>query len=149
MAALQVGAMHYGSGTGHRSHTCSASLTAESETQQKPWQMQIAEKKNVMPESSEPNLAAERVVWTPSNLKSPVWKYFGFWSVDSKNVEPQDKVVCKQYKLQLAYHFTTSNMGAHLENVHPNEHVMNWTHRDLQLNSHVLAQIFNHPHGIK
>ena len=29
--------------------------------------------KNVMAESSEPNSAAERVVWTPSNLKSPVW----------------------------------------------------------------------------
>ena len=42
------------------------------------------------------------MVWTPSNLKSPVWKYFGFWSVDSKNVVPRDKVVCKLCKLQLA-----------------------------------------------
>ena len=66
--------------------------------------------KTVMAERSEPNSAAERVVWTPSNLKSPVWKYFGFWSVDSKNVVPRDKVVCKLCKLQLAYHSTTSNM---------------------------------------
>ena len=80
--------------------------------------------KNVMAESSEPNSAAERVVWTPSNLKSPVWKYLGFWSVDSKNVEPRDKYVCKLCKLQLAYHSTTSNMRAHLENVHPKEHAM-------------------------
>ena len=80
-----------------------------------------------MAESSEPNLAAGRVVWTPSNLKSPVWKYFGFWSVDGKNAEHRDKVVCKLCKLQLAYHSTTSNMRAHLENVHPNEHAMSGT----------------------
>ena len=88
-----------------------ASLTAENETRLKPWQMQ----------REKHNLAAERVVWTPSNLKSPVWKYFRFWSVDGKNTEPQDKVVCKLCKLQLAYHSTTSNMRAHLENVHPND----------------------------
>ena len=62
------------------------------------------------------------MVWTPSNLKSPVWKYFGFWSVDGKNAEPQ--VVCNLCKLQSAYHSTTSNMRAHPENVHPNEHAM-------------------------
>ena len=44
--------------------------------------------KNVKTESSELNSAAERVVWTPSNLKNPVWKYFGFWSVDGKNARP-------------------------------------------------------------
>ena len=77
-----------------------------------------------MAESSEPNSAAERVVWTPSNLKSSVWKYLRFWSVDDKNAEPRDKVVCKLCKLQLAYHFTTSNMRAHLKNVHPNMHAM-------------------------
>ena len=80
--------------------------------------------KNEMADSSEPNSAAERVVWTPSNPKSPIWKYFGFWSVDGKNAEPQDKVVCKLCKLQLVYHSTTSNMRAHLENVHPNGHVV-------------------------
>ena len=110
-----MGALNDESGTGHRSRTCTASLTAESKTQQKPWQMQMAE-------SSGSNSAAERVVWTPSNLKSPVWKYFGFWSVDGKNAEPWDEVVCKLCKLQLAYHSTTSNMRAPLENVHPNDH---------------------------
>ena len=46
-AGLQVGALHDRSGTGHRqSRTCTASLTAESETQQKLWQMQMAERKN-------------------------------------------------------------------------------------------------------
>ena len=74
--------------------------------------------KNVKTESS------EIAVWTPSNLKGLGWKYFGFWSVDGKNAEPRDKVVCKLCKLQLAYHSTTSNMRAHLENVHPNEHAM-------------------------
>ena len=80
--------------------------------------------KNEMAESSVPNSRAERVVRTPSNLKSPIWKYFGFWSVDGKNTELQDKVGCKQCNLQLAYHSTTSNMRAHLENVHPNKHAM-------------------------
>ena len=41
--------------------------------------------KDEMAESSEPNSAAERVVWSPRRLKSPVWKYFEFWSVDGKN----------------------------------------------------------------
>ena len=44
-AALRVVAWYDGSGTGHRSRTCTASLTAESETRQKPWQMQMAERK--------------------------------------------------------------------------------------------------------
>ena len=74
--------------------------------------------KNMMAESSEPNSAAERVVWTLSKLKSPVWKYIGFWSVDGKNAEPGDEVVCKQCKPQIANHSTTSNMRAQLENVH-------------------------------
>ena len=46
-----------------------------------------SKEKNEMAKSSEPNSAAETVVWTPRNLKSPVWKYF-FWSVDGKNAEP-------------------------------------------------------------
>ena len=76
--------------------------------------------KNKMTQSSGPSTAAERVVWTLSNLIRPV----RFWSVDGKNAEPPDKVVCTLCKLQLAYHSTTSNMRAHLENVHPNEHAM-------------------------
>lgn len=73
--------------------------------------------------SAEPNsTAAEKVILTPQNLKSHVWKHFGFWSVDGKIVEPRDKVVCKLCKIELAYHSTTSNMRSHLENVHPNEH---------------------------
>ena len=60
--------------------------------------------KNEVAESSEPNLAAERVVWTSRKLKILKLKYFIFWSVDSKNAEPRDKVVCKLCKLQLAYH---------------------------------------------
>ena len=47
-----------------------------------------------MAESAEPSLtAAEKVIVTPKNLKSDVWKYFGFWAVDGKLVEPTDKVV--------------------------------------------------------
>ena len=72
--------------------------------------------KNIMAESSELNSEAERVVLTPRNLKSPVWKYFDYGSVQGKNAEPRDKVVCKLCKLQLAYHSTTSNMRAHAMN---------------------------------
>ena len=71
-----------------------------------------------MAESVEPSLtAAEKVIVTPKNLKSDVWKYFGFWSVDGKLVEPTAKVVCKLCKLELAYHSTTSNLRLHLQNV--------------------------------
>ena len=66
-------------------------------------------------ESAEPSLnAAEKVIVTPKNLKSDVWKYFGFWSVDGKLVEPTAKVVYKLCKLELAYHSTTSNLRLHL-----------------------------------
>ena len=76
-----------------------------------------------MAESAEPSLtAAEKVIVTPKNLKSDVWKYFGFWAVDCKLVEPTDKVVCKLCKLALAYHSTTSNLRLHLQNVHPSEY---------------------------
>ena len=76
-----------------------------------------------MAESAEPCLtAAEKVIVTPKNLKSDVWKYFGFWAVDCKLVEPTDKVVCKLCKLALAYHSTTSNLRLHLQNVHPSEY---------------------------
>ena len=76
-----------------------------------------------MEESSESCLtAAEKVIVTPKHLKSDVWKYFGFWAVDCKLVEPTDKVVCKLCKLALAYHSTTSNLRLHLQNVHPSEY---------------------------
>src|SRR4029434_9952239 len=76
-----------------------------------------------MAESAEPCLtAAEKVIVTPKNLKRDVWKYFGFWAVDCKLVEPTDKVVCKLCKLALAYHSTTSNFSLHLKNVHPSEY---------------------------
>ena len=76
-----------------------------------------------MAESAEPCLtAAEKVIVTPKNLKSDVWKYFGFWAVDCKLVEPTDKVVCKLCKLALAYHSTTSNVRLHPQNVHPSEY---------------------------
>ena len=49
-----------------------------------------------MAEGAEPSLtAAEKVIVTPKNLKSYVWKCFGFWSVDCKLVEPTAKLVCK------------------------------------------------------
>src|SRR4029434_8493449 len=76
-----------------------------------------------MAESAEPCLtAAEKLIVTPKNLKSDVWKYFGFWAVDCKLVEPTDKVVCKLCKLELANHSTTSNLRLHLQNVHPSEY---------------------------
>ena len=48
-----------------------------------------------MAECIQPNPAAERVICTLSNLKNAICKYLGFWSVDSKIAETQDKVVHK------------------------------------------------------
>ncbi|KAL7391643.1 hypothetical protein ABVT39_011914 [Epinephelus coioides] len=62
-----------------------------------------------------------------SDLDSEQWEYFGFWSVDGKNAECRDKVVCKLCKLELAYHSTTSNLRSHLETVHPTEHGLSGT----------------------
>ena len=71
-----------------------------------------------MAESAKPSLTAEKVIVAPINLKSDVWKYFGYWSVDGKLVEPTAKVVCKLCKLELAYHSTTSNLRLHLHVYH-------------------------------
>ena len=82
----------------------------------KSWQMQMAGRKTNRRKVQSPT-------WQQSEWfglqASPVWKYFGFWSVDGKNAEPWDKVVCKLCKLQLAYHSTISNMSAHLEKCAP------------------------------
>ena len=75
VAALRVGARHDGSGTSHRSRTCTASL------------LKVRRDKNRGPNSS-----AERVVWTPSNPKSPVKIYLGLWSVDGKNADLEVKL---------------------------------------------------------
>ena len=88
--------------------------------------------------TAENETQAERVVWTPSNLKCLVCKYFGFWSVDGKNADPY-KVVCK---LQLAYHSTTSNMR-HISKMCI-QMSMPWC-LELQLDSHVSTHIFHHP----
>src|SRR4029434_2846778 len=70
-----------------------------------------------MAEGAEPSLtAAEKVIVTPKNLKSYVWKCFGFWSVDCKLVEPTAKLVCKLCKQELVYHSTTSHLSLHLKN---------------------------------
>ena len=74
-AALQVGALHGGSGTGHRTPL------AQSHSLLKVRRDKIhgrcrwkREKRNS--ESSEPSSATERVVWTPRNLKSPRYCYW-------------------------------------------------------------------------
>src|SRR4029434_4011401 len=97
-----------------------------------------------MAESAEPCLtAAEKVIVTSKNLKSDVWKYFGFWAIDGKLVEPTAKVVCKLCKLALAYDSTTSNLRLHLQNVHPSEYV------ELQRNSHVWIHILRRPSQVR
>ena len=115
-AASRVDTQSDGSGTSHRSRT--ASLTAESQTWQKTWQMLMAEIKKKTKWQKVQSPTRQQRERFRLNLKSPVWKYFGFWSVDGKNAAPRDKAVWKLYKLQLAYRSTTSNMRAHLEKVH-------------------------------
>ena len=113
-AALRGCALHDGSGTGHRSCTYKRHSLLKVRHDKNRGRCRWQREKKFRAQ-----LGSQR-----GNLKCPVWKYFGFWSVDSKDAEPRDKVVCKLRKLQLAYHSTTSNMRAHLKNMHPNEHAM-------------------------
>ncbi len=73
-------------------------------------------------DSSESDSTEERVICTLGNLKSPVLKYFGFWSINGIIVEPRDKVVSMLWELQLTNNSPTTNLKLHLENVHPDEH---------------------------
>ena len=50
---------------------------------------------------------------TPDNLKSNVWRYFGFPKIQGKIK------LCKICRTKLAYHATTSNLRAHLSTLHP------------------------------
>ena len=58
---------------------------------------------------------------TPKNLKSAVWKKFGFPSRNGK-ITSRETVICKLCCKSLKYHSTTSNMSAHLHSVHYSEY---------------------------
>ena len=61
------------------------------------------------------------MIVTPGNLRSVVWKYFGFWSVNGEVDLVKKRAVCKLCKSEFAYHSTTTNLKSHLENTHPTE----------------------------
>ena len=72
-----------------------------------------------MDDSSEES-RPERTVTTPTHLRSGVWKYFGFYTVDGK-VTDKNTAVCRLCKKQLSYRTTTTNLRAHLLAHHPTE----------------------------
>lgn len=58
---------------------------------------------------------------TPENLKSVVWKNFGFPSTNGE-ITSRETVICKLCCKSLKYHSTTSNMSAHLHSMHYSEY---------------------------
>ena len=66
------------------------------------------------------NSTTDKVIVKPDNLRSTVWRFFGFWSVGGK-VGDKSKAVCKLCDAELAYHSTTTNLRMHLIVVHPTE----------------------------
>lgn len=62
----------------------------------------------------------ERKSTTPKHLRSNVWKYLGFYTVERK-VTNKDKAVCRLCKKQLSYFSTTTNLRTHLLTWHPTE----------------------------
>ena len=87
----------------------------------------MAEKERSEPEkltgeSGEANDSTpDKVIVKPPQMRSVVWRYFGFWSVEGKIVD-KTKAVCKLCNMEMAYHSTTSNLKLHLEKVHPTEY---------------------------
>jgi hypothetical protein len=66
------------------------------------------------------NTTTDKVIVKPDNLRSTVWRFFGFWSVGGKVVD-KSKAVCKLCDAELAYHSNTTNLRMHLIVVHPTE----------------------------
>ena len=64
---------------------------------------------------------SDRVIVKPDQLRSVVWRFFGFWSVGGKIVD-KTKAVCKLCNMEMAYHSTTTNLKLHLEKVHHTEY---------------------------
>ncbi|XP_030221999.1 zinc finger BED domain-containing protein 1 [Gadus morhua] len=56
-------------------------------------------------------------IYTPDNLKSNVWRHFGFSNIQGK-ITKKDKVTCRICRTKLSYHGTTSNLRAHLSTLH-------------------------------
>ncbi|KAK0153071.1 Zinc finger BED domain-containing protein 1 [Merluccius polli] len=61
---------------------------------------------------------AETEFITPANLRSDVWNFFGFASLNGQ-IQSKKTVFCKICKAELTYHSTTSNLRAHLMTIHP------------------------------
>lgn len=62
---------------------------------------------------------SQRTITTPTHLKSSVWKYFGFYTLDG-NIN-KEKAVCRLCKKQFSYAKTTTNLRAHLLSAHPDD----------------------------
>ncbi|KAI7801081.1 putative zinc finger BED domain-containing protein 1-like, partial [Triplophysa rosa] len=63
---------------------------------------------------------SERILLTPKDLKSAVWRFFGFWSVKGYIID-KTNVIFKLCKKPLLYHSTTSNLTTHMQSCHPEE----------------------------
>lgn len=70
--------------------------------------------------NNEPDRDA-REITTPENLRSVIWKNFGFWSVNG-TIGNRDKVICKLCKRELPYHSGTTNLRSHMQFHHPAEY---------------------------
>nr|XP_055067976.1 E3 SUMO-protein ligase ZBED1-like [Misgurnus anguillicaudatus] len=73
-----------------------------------------------MEDNGNKSVQHERRVITPNNLRSSIWKHFGFWT-ENKNMK-KDKVVCKLCDREFPYHSSTTSMRGHMQLHHPDEY---------------------------
>ncbi|XP_065133764.1 E3 SUMO-protein ligase ZBED1-like [Paramisgurnus dabryanus] len=73
-----------------------------------------------MEDNGNKSVENERRVITPNNLRSSIWKHFGFWT-ENKNMK-KDKVVCKLCDREFPYHSSTTSMRGHMQLHHPDEY---------------------------
>lgn len=65
-------------------------------------------------------MAQKKIHDAPKQLKSSVWKHFGFYEQTNSTELDKANAICKVCKVPLVYRTgTTSNLNKHLETRHP------------------------------
>uniref|UniRef100_A0A673GRL3 BED-type domain-containing protein n=1 Tax=Sinocyclocheilus rhinocerous TaxID=307959 RepID=A0A673GRL3_9TELE len=73
-----------------------------------------------MVEKESEDSESERILLMSKHLKSAVWHFFGFWSVNGEIID-KTNIICKLCKKPLLFHSTTSNMRTHMQSCHPEQ----------------------------
>lgn len=69
---------------------------------------------------AESNVSTKMEITTRDNLRSDVWKVFGFQTIKGK-ITNKEVAICRICKIRMKCHSSTSNLRAHLTTLHPDK----------------------------